>query len=211
VPAAGSFVGLKFSDTYPSFSNRAAFGAGFDITLQAEVADVAAANVPVSFGVLPSSLPSSFTIAANPSAEAGELLQARRDIEAAATAAGRRAAPGHGLAAALTEATRRLGNSEALDLAKKAVPSHHELAKTAIAMQSEGHALAAKHLTRHAERMRPAHATGGPKDEATAAALEQVRGETRSADSLPPVKVDTELAATVSATFCITPLSCNGQ
>jgi len=209
--ARGISSNNQASDTYPSFSNRAAFGAGFDITLQAEVAEVAAANVPVNFGVLPSSLPSSFTIAANPSGEAGELLQARRDIEAAATAAGRRAAPGHGLAAALAEATRQLGNSEALDLAKKAVPSHHELAKTAMAMQSEGHALAAKHLTRHAERMRPAHATGGPKDLATAAALEQVRGETRSADSLPPVKVDAELAATVCATFCITPLSCNGQ
>lgn len=177
---------IHFYETYPAFTNRYAFGANLELTLEVDLKEIigapAGAGVPIVFGIYPNpAVPSQFSFQV--AVEVGDdLVQLGSGLRSAAWHASRQAdeAGGNGFIAGLAAATEHLGRHSA--------HLQQHLEQQAASSHVQG---LSQHLLEPAKRQALAQA-----------AMQHVGQQT-------PVEFTAEAAA--AFTFCITPLKCFGQ
>eukprot|EP00930_Biecheleria_cincta_P000887 TRINITY_DN10207_c0_g1_i1.p1 TRINITY_DN10207_c0_g1~~TRINITY_DN10207_c0_g1_i1.p1 ORF type:complete len:730 (-),score=96.71 TRINITY_DN10207_c0_g1_i1:62-2251(-) len=188
--AAEGTVGLTlyFYDSYPTFTNRVAYGARLDITPSVDLNFLGiplGVGTTISFGIYPSpSRPSQFAFGVEPKVGADALAQLGREVHSIADESSRQAdaAGGNGFFAGVAAAMHYIGQNE------------HHLQTHLAALSTPQHRAHAKMMAAHIDKQR-IH-------------VEQSALE-KAIHGVDPL--DITVKSIVGFTFCMTPIQCFGQ
>jgi len=203
-------LGLRWQKDYVDFKNRAYVAAGLVIVPEVEVAESFSLGMPIEFLLLPDELPSGFDVSIKPAVEPAAMLQQAGQNTAAASLAALEAAPGANTATgptvAMTAAVAALARSEAFAAALAPRPGwldaahSNALLQSSLELERKGVQLVEGSLQRASKKLsgRKSH------DMPSAASYAQK-------DAAVPAKFEIQVAAALSVTVCITPITCFGM